>query len=403
MERDEFEKIVESSRRRVSEADTTLKRALYDKIDWRDRLIAIYGSRGTGKTTLVLQHIKEAFSEKPEAALYVSLDQLWFETHSLFDLADAHYKSGGTHIFLDEVHYQKDWQRIIKNLYDEYPKLHIVYTGSSLLKIEAGSGDLSRRQVIYRLYGLSFREYLYFESAYFMEAVSLQKLLKAHVKIASEVAHDIRPLEYFSAYLKKGYYPFYKEIYSGYESRLTQITNQILESDYPAVESINYSTITKIKKMLYILAQSCPQTPNMSQLYEQLGTDRNQGLKMLYILDNANLLNLLSSEKLTLKNMAKPDKIYCDNTNIMYSLTEDINVGTERETFFLNQLRAGGYEVLYPKQGDFIVDDRYLFEIGGRKKSFEQIKDIPDSFLAFDDEEIGRGNRIPLWMFGLLY
>lgn len=403
MERDEFEKIVESSRRRVSEADTTLKRALYDKIDWRDRLIAIYGSRGTGKTTLVLQHIKEAFSEKPEAALYVSLDQLWFETHSLFDLADAHYKSGGTHIFLDEVHYQKDWQRIIKNLYDEYPKLHIVYTGSSLLKIEAGSGDLSRRQVIYRLYGLSFREYLYFESAYFMEAVSLQKLLKAHVKIASEVAHDIRPLEYFSAYLKKGYYPFYKEIYSGYESRLTQITNQILESDYPAVESINYSTITKIKKMLYILAQSCPQTPNMSQLYEQLGTDRNQGLKMLYILDNANLLNLLSSEKLTLKNMAKPDKIYCDNTNIMYSLTEDINVGTERETFFLNQLRAGGYEVLYPKQGDFIVDDRYLFEIGGRKKSFEQIKDISDSFLAFDDEEIGRGNRIPLWMFGLLY
>ena len=176
-----------------------------------------------------------------------------------------------------------------------------------------------------------------------------------------------------------------------------------MESDYPAVEKINYSTVQKIKKMLFILAQSCPQTPKMTELYAQLETDRNQGIKMLSILDKANLLNILSSENASLKNMARPDKIYCDNPNIMYSLTENINVGTKRETFFLNQLRSAGYDVLYPSSGDFLVEGNFLFEVGGKDKSFDQIKDIPNSFLAIDDVEIGRGNRIPLWMFGLLY
>lgn len=200
-----------------------------------------------------------------------------------------------------------------------------------------------------------------------------------------------------------GYYPFYKEVYAGYEQRLLQIINQILESDYPAVETITYSTVQKIKKMLYILAQSCPQTPNMSELYGQLETDRNQGLKMLYILDKANLLNLLSAKDGSLKTLSRPDKIYCDNTNIMYALTENVIAGTKRETFFLNQLRSAGYSVQYPKQGDFLVSRKYLFEVGGRRKTFHQIKDIEDSFLAIDDEEVGRGNKIPLWMFGLLY
>ena len=192
-------------------------------------------------------------------------------------------------------------------------------------------------------------------------------------------------------------------MFAGYEQRIAQTINQILESDYPAVERINYSTVQKIKKMLFILAQSCPQTPKMTDLYNQLETDRNQGLKMLYILDRANLLNVLSSEKATLKNMARPDKIYCDNPNIMNSLTEKINTGTKRETFFLNQLKSAGYDVKYPEKGDFLVDGKYLFEVGGKDKTFDQIKDIPDSFLAIDDVEIGRGSRIPLWMFGLLY
>lgn len=403
MDIEEYYKILDISNRRIRENEYTTKRFLLDKIDWRDRLICISGSRGCGKTTMVLQHIRSAFEGDYDKALYVSLDNLWFSTHSFPELADIHYKNGGTHIFLDEVHYLKDWQIIIKNLYDEYPKLKIVYTGSSLLRIDYESGDLSRRQVTYNLPGLSFREYLCFENIIDVKAVSLEDLLSNHKKIAEKIIKDKPILRYFTDYLTRGYYPFYKEIYAGYEQRLSQITNQILESDYPAVENINYSTVQKIKKMLFILAQSCPQTPKMTELYAQLETDRNQGLKMLYILDRANLLNILSSEKTSLKNMARPDKIYCDNPNIMYSLTENVNVGTKRETFFLNQLKASGHEVLYPNKGDFIVDEKYLFEVGGKDKSFEQIKDIPDSFLAIDDVEIGRGNKIPLWMFGLLY
>ena len=400
---DEYYKILDLSERRSRENNYTTKRFLLDKIDWRDRLICISGSRGCGKTTMILQHIRSSFEKDLDKALYVSLDNLWFATHSLSELADMHYINGGTHIFLDEVHYLKDWQIILKNLYDEYPKLNIVYTGSSLLRIDYESGDLSRRQITYSLPGLSFREYLYFEGIVDTKAIKLVELLENHKRIAEEITPDKAILKHFVEYLARGYYPFYREVYAGYEQRLSQITNQILESDYPAVENINYTTVQKIKKMLFILAQSCPQTPKMTELYAQLDTDRNQGLKMLYILDRANLLSTLSSEKATLRNMARPDKIYCDNTNIMYSLTENVNIGTKRETFFLNQLRSSGHEVFYPNKGDFIVDEKYLFEVGGKDKSFNQIKDVPNSFLAIDDVETGRGNKIPLWMFGFLY
>lgn len=400
---EEYAKILDISNKRIRDIKYEKTRFLINKIDWRDRLICISGSRGCGKTTLVLQHIKMAFKENYDKALYVSLDNLWFASNSLLELIDAHYKNGGTHIFLDEVHYLKNWQILIKNIYDEYPNLNIVYTGSSLLRINYESSDLSRRQITYHLPGLSFREYLHFEDIVDIDALNLNDLLTNHKEIAEKIVLNNTILKYFAKYLSSGYYPFYKEVFAGYELRLSQITNQILESDYPAIENVNYSTIQKIKKMLYILAQSCPQTPKMTELYSQLDTDRNQGLKMLYILDRANLLNILSSEKASFKNMARPDKIYCDNTNIMYSLTENPNVGTKRETFFLNQLRSAGYNVLYPNKGDFIVDEKFLFEVGGKGKTFDQIKDIPNSFLAIDDTEIGRGNRIPLWMFGLLY
>lgn len=403
MTQGEYDQIQEISRRRIRETTLATKRFLADKIEWRDRLIALSGARGTGKTTLLLQHLKEQFADNPDAAIYVSLDNLWFETHSLVELADFHEKQGGTHIFIDEVHYQQNWQRSIKTIYDDYPRLHLVYTGSSLLRLSADSKDLPRRQLKYTLPGLSFREYLYFEGLGEFAPLTLPELLERHIAVAEEITERCRVLKYFDDYLAHGYYPFYKEIYAGYYERILQIINQILESDYPAVESINYSTTQKIRKMLYILAQSCPRTPNMSKLYRELDTDRNQGLKMLYILERANLLSLLSSEQSSLKNMARPDKIYCDNTNLMFALTERIETGTKRETFFLNQVRSAGHEVHYPKQGDFFVDGRQLFEVGGTKKSFRQIKDIKESYLAVDDEEIGRRNRIPLWMFGFLY
>lgn len=404
MNQTDYEIIYSTSKRMVRETTEKTKRFLHNSIDWDNRLIGILGSRGTGKTTLVLQHIKDKFADNPDAALYVSLDNLWFETHSLKDLVEYHYNNGGTHVFLDEVHYNKDWQQIVKNLYDEYRSLKIVYTGSSLLKIDQAGADLSRRQIAYTLPGLSFREYLNFEGLVTdLNALALQDLLENHVAIAEKICAKTKILRDFSNYLQSGYYPFYKESSESYIKKLSQITNQILETDYPAIEKINYTTVQKIKKMLYILAQSCPQTPNMSELFVQLETDRNLGMKMLYLLDKANLLNLLSSEKASLKNMSKPDKIYCDNTNLMYSLTEKPEEGTSRETFFLNQLKSAGYKVTYPKQGDFLIEDSFLFEIGGKNKNFNQIKDIPDSFLAVDDTEVGRKNRIPLWMFGLLY
>ena len=402
MEISEYNKIVEISERRIREVSCDIIRPFMNKIEWNNRLIAITGSRGAGKTTLMLQHIKSTSFQEDEV-LYVSLDNLWFEANSLLDLVDYFYKNGGRYIFIDEVHHLKKWQTIIKNIYDDYTKLHIVYSGSSLLKIDYEGADLSRRQIKYFMPGLSFREYLIFENAYIMEPISLPDLLEKHTAIAKMVVDKISVLKYFNTYLEKGYYPFYKDIYSGYDVRLTQIINQILDVDYPSIENVNYSTIQKIKKMLYILSQSCPQTPNMSVLYSQLDTDRNQGLKMLYALDKANLLSLLSSQKASLKNMARPDKIYCDNTNIMYALSQNIDEGTKRETFFLNQLKSAENNVLYPCKGDFMVNDMYLFEVGGPNKTFNQIKDIPNSFLAIDGIEIGRKNRVPLWMFGLLY
>jgi len=320
------------------------------------------------------------------------------------DLIEYHYLHGGTHIFLDEIHYLDRWQTLLKNVNDDYPNLHVVYSGSSMLRLDkAEEGDLSRRSLSYTLSGLSFREYLQYEGIANIEALTLNDLLKSHVDIAENIlSKGISIQEHFSRYLKTGYYPFYKSIYSGFEARLQQIVSQILENDYPLIEDVQISTIRKAKKMFLILAEREPQEINMSSLYAELETDRNQGLKILDALRRAGLLNLLSDRTKTLDKMSRPEKIYLNNSNLMYAFSPNPQIGTIREAFFLNQL-SNGHKVNYPAKGDFLVDATYLFEVGGRKKSFEQIKDIPNSFLAVDDTEVGHGNRIPLWMFGLLY
>lgn len=378
------------------------KRYLIDKIDWRDNLIAIKGAKGTGKTTMLLQHINESFTDK-DKALYLSLDNLWFETHSINDLIEYHYTHGGTHLFLDEVHYFPNWKTLIKNINDDYPGLHVVYTGSSMLKIDSGVADLSRRQLPYTLHGMSFREYLLYEGVAEIEPITLDFLLSNHRQIAEDIlTNGIKILPAFSEYLRHGYYPFYKSVYSGFEIRLQQVVNHVLENDYPIIEEVEQSTIRKTKKMFMILAEQVPQTPNMSNLYNELETDRNQGLKMLYALEKAGLLALLSDKPKHIDKLSRPKKIFMDNSNLMYAYATNPNIGTVRETFFLSQL-AVDHAVTYPAKGDFLVDGKYLFEVGGRKKSFEQIKDVADSYLAVDDTEIGHHNRIPLWMFGLLY
>ena len=400
MEDKDVESLLRSMERRIDGAETDYHRPLYGEIDWDDRLVCITGAKGTGKTTMMLQYLKGHPAEL-DRSLYISLDSLWFANHSPLDVVEWHHNNGGTRLFIDEVHHYRPWQTLIKNIYDDFPKMTIAYSGSSMMRLAAGAGDLSRRQRVYELKGLSFREYLSFEGDF--AAARLEDVLSSHRAIARQVAAKIPVLRHFANYLECGYYPFYKVARGGYLERLHGIVEQTLERDYPEIEDVTVATIKKAEKMLMILAQSCPQVPNMNKLYAELETDRNQGLKILYALQRAGFLSLVSSKSANLGNLSRPDKIYCDNPNLMYALATDIDVGTLRETFFVNQLRAVGHDVKYPPAGDFKVDGKWLFEIGGKGKTFKQIADIKDSFIVNDGVETGIGNKIPLWLFGFLY
>ena len=392
----------ETSNRLISSVSTDFKRSLYGKVDWRNRFICLKGARGAGKTTLLRQHIKDCFGLS-ERAFYVSFDHFWFTNHSPLDLVDTLYKHGVTDFFIDEVHHVEHWATIIKTLYDAYPNLRVCYSGSSVLRLDNREGDLSRRQLVYELKGLSFREFLEFEGVGAFPVLSLDDLVVQHREIAAEITKKTTILKHFSDYLDHGFYPFYKESPSGYSERLTEVVNKVLQTDLPIVEDVSPATIRKTRKMLAVLAESCPQTPKMNALYRELETDRNQGLKMLDILERAELVQLLRSGKDKLKNLSSPEKIYCDNVNLMRALVANSDTGTERETFFANQLRAAGHEVVYPEKGDFRVDGEWLFEVGGKDKSYDQIADEPNSYVAADDIELGHGNTIPLWLFGFLY
>ena len=395
--------LIKIFQRKLAATPMSFFRYLYPLIDWNDTLIGIKGPKGCGKSTLLLQHIKETFKGKElEKALYVSLDNLWFSTHDVIDVVDYHYTHGGTHLFIDEIHYYKHWQTLLKNISDDYPGLYVAYTGSSMLQMESSEGDLSRRLTMYEMRGLSFREFLEYEGGLQLPVITLETLLTDHVSIAMDVCSKTKILEQFKKYLEVGYYPFYKAVHHGYYQRLQNVANQVIEVDYPNIDDITISTIRKTKKLLMLLAERVPQLPKMNELYKELETDRNQGLKMLYALQRGGLLLLLSDNAKSPDNLSRPDKIYINNPTMMYALSPQIDTGTLRETFFMNQL-SQGHEVCYPKAGDFLVDRKYLFEVGGKGKTFDQIKDVPDSYLAVDNTEAGHKNRIPLWMFGLLY
>lgn len=401
MERSTVEALYTSFHRRLAKVSPDFTRYLYEKINWNARLLGIKGARGVGKTTLLLQRIKLAFADT-DTVLYVSLDNLWFKTNPLQELVEYVYNHGVTHLFLDEVHRYPDWSQNLKNMYDNYPDLNIVYTGSSMLEIDNSKVDLSRRQTVYELPGFSFREFLAFEGILSLAPLSLETLVSRHLKYAMEITAKVKILPLFEKYLQNGYYPFYKEAGEDFTTRLQEVASLVIESDLPAVEDVEYATVQKAKKMLMILAGQVPFTPNISLLCKELETTRDVGLKLLYALDRAALLNLLTSHAKSYKQMSKPDKIYLNNSNLMCALTVNANKGDLRETFFFNQT-GNVAEVAMPAKGDFLVDGKYLFEVGGKNKTFEQIKDLPDSYLAVDDVEYGHKNRIPLWMFGLLY
>lgn len=387
---------------RLAVTSTDFHRYLFKEIDWNARLLCIKGPKGVGKTTMLLQHIKESGIPFDES-LYISLDDLWFNSNSLTELVGYAYRHGIRHLYIDEVHYFKQWQTAIKNFYDKYPLLHIVYTGSSMLQLDAKQGDLSRRLDDYTLSGLSFREYLEYEGITTINPIALDEIITNHIVIAMDVVGKTGSvLKHFGDYLRHGYYPFYKEAGTNLSRRIQNVVRQVLDVDYPAIDDVEFETIRKAKKMLMVLAESVPQTPTMNELYQQLETSRPQGLKMLYALERAGLLAMLADRTKNLKNLSRPEKIFLNNSNLMYALGQKTDIGTVRETFFINQV-GNGHDLKYPPKGDFLVDDRYLFEVGGKTKKFDQIKDIENSFLVIDDVEIGFGNKIPLWVFGMMY
>ena len=391
--------------RKLEETDLRFERYLKKQIDWNNRLIAITGARGTGKTTMLLQHIKELYGNNPHEILFVNLDNIYFSTNSLYSLADDFFSLGGKELYFDEVHKYPSWAQEIKNIYDDFPKLKIVFTGSSMLQIFKSNADLSRRVRHYKLFGMSFREFLIFEDLLppTQQAFSLKEILENHVSISQQLLKEITPLPAFQKYIQYGYYPYYQEDINGYSERILQTFNTIIESDLPNVESIDFYSINRIKKLFFILSEMVPFTPNISQLSQMVEVTRQSLLNYLILLEKAHAVLLLKKNATGMRQMVKPEKIYLQNTNYNYALSKDHpEIGNLRETFFFNQLQQK-HSVTYSNQTDFCIDGNLFFEIGGKNKTTRQIKNLKNAFLALDGLTTGYHNEIPLWLFGFLY
>ena len=396
-----MERIYEISRRLVESLDTPHYRYLYDKVEWGDRLIMIKGARGVGKTTMLYQQCRE----KGEKGVYASLDQLFFNENTIVDLADYHYKHGGTHLYLDEVHLypRPNWEQELKNIHDSYPGFHVVFTGSSLLRLNNSLADLSRRIATYTLTDLSFREYLNFTGNYGFESHSLEDILVHHSSIAPKIASQVRVIGELEKYLKKGYYPFFMDTSSfTYSQRVERIVLSVIDTDIPAITDIEYETRLKLKKLLVVLADNVPFVPNMTKLGREIGVSRNQLMKFFSLLNDGAILRILNDEANATKNVAKPEKILFDNPSVMQALGIFNKIGTVRESFVAAMLSAAG-KLYAAKEGDFLLDRKYIFEVGGKSKGFSQIADKPDSYVVADDIESGFGNKIPMWLLGFLY
>ncbi|MFP4543510.1 MAG: ATP-binding protein [Candidatus Kapaibacterium sp.] len=373
---------------------TDFKRYLYGEVSWDSRMIGIIGARGVGKTTMILQYIKENLDTK--RALYVSADDIYFSENRLVELADDFYKNAGEYLFVDEIHKYPDWSRELKNIYDSFPNLKLVFTGSSILDIIKGSADLSRRAIIYQLQGLSFREYLKLYHDYDTGVYSLSQIINNEVKL-NDIEH---PLPLFSDYLKRGYYPF--GIENEFNIRLGQVIVQTLESDIPQYANLNVGTGRKLKRLLSIIAESVPFKPNFTKIAEMINVSRNSLDDYFSYMEKAGLIMQLRNETAGLRGLAKVGKVYLDNSNIIFNLVgSKSNIRNIRETFFLNQTRVKN-DVISSKKADFKIDD-YTFEIGGKSKGQSQIGDDGNSYVVKDDIEFGYRNVIPLWAFGMNY
>lgn len=377
------------------------ERYLIKEIDLQNRLIVIKGARGAGKTTLLLQLAK--FYLPNDRSLYVSLDHIHFYKNTLYDLAKQFELFGGKHLLLDEVHKYPNWSREIKLIYDNLPTLQVIFTSSSLLQIYKSESDLSRRAVSYHLKELSFREFIALETKIVLPAFTLEEILSNHQAASHEILAKIKPLPLFEKYLKIGAYPYFIENENTYLQKLQNTINLVIETDIMAVEHVNYETLVKLKKLLVTIASSVPFTPNISKLSLLVGVSRNMLLACIKILQRAGLIIEIYKDATGIGVLTKPEKLYLNNTNLMHILaSENTNVGTIRETFFLNQF-IGLHEINLSLHSDFLINKKYTFEVGGKNKTKKQIQGILHAYVAKDTTEIGFANHIPLWLFGFMY
>lgn len=379
----------------LSQVNISFLRYKYYELDWTRRVFGIVGPRGVGKTTMVLQHIKQKLSLQD--SLYITLDHIYFSTHTLIDVADKFYKEGGKHLIIDEVHKAFNWSVQLKQIIDSYPNMQIIFTGSSILDIYRGVADLSRRAPIYEMQGLSFREYLVLYHDIQTPTWNLDDLINQRVTLP----HVEHPLPLFNDYLKRGYYPF-ERIASDFSTNLMQVINRTMETDIPLYANINISVARKLQNLLVVIAESVPFKPNYKKLAEVTGISRNDIADYIYYMERAGMLMSLHDTTQGIRSIGKSHKLYVDNTNLMYVLSpENIDKGNLRETFFLNQMRVK-YPVIASQKADFEIGN-YIFEVGGKNKNQKQLDNNPNGYIVKDDIEFGYRNVIPLWAFGLTY
>lgn len=374
------------------------------RVKWDKQLVAIKGSRGVGKTTLIRQYIKKTYGTEPGEALYCVADGIYFSNHTLLELAETFHAHGGKHLFIDEIHKYHNWSREIKEIIDLYPDMKITFSGSSLLEILNADADLSRRALPYRMYGLSFREFIRLKKNIALQSFKLDEILNSADEICSEINKICSPQQFFSEYLKLGYFPFYNEDKEEYHDRLENVVNYIVEQELPMFASVDTANIRKIKALLIFLSTNVPYEVNIAKLSSYLQLNKTTVLSYLSSLSRAELITLLYSDNKSVGKMQKPDKILMHNTNLLCMLNQNNDIGTVRECFAVNQLLSSRHIVEYAgKFGDFKIDDKILIEIGGKEKSFMQIADIPDSYVFADEMEFPVGKKLPLYLLGFLY
>lgn len=387
----------------ISQTNTGIVREIMKSVNWEKQLVSIRGSRGVGKTTLMRQYIKQMYGVNAGEALYCVMDSMYFTSHTLMEVAERFHLMGGKHLFLDEVHKYPTWSKELKEIIDLWPDMKITFTGSSFLQILNADADLSRRVLSYDMAGLSFREYLRFYKNIELPVHTLKEVLEDADAVCDEVCKVCHPQPLFEEYLRAGYYPFYDGDEQEYYSRIENVVSFIIDQEMTQLCGVDPAYTRKLKAMMLFLVNNVPYDVNIAKLASYLELNKNTVLSYLSSMQKAELLHLLYADNKSVTKMQKPDKIYVHNPNMLCALSSNLNVGTLRECFVVNQLSVG-HTVEYGKtQGDFLIDGKITVEVGGQDKSFDQIADIPNSYILADSMEFPIGKKLPLWVVGLLY